>query len=62
LGVGGGLRLVGPNYGNTTNSFPLHSGEIAGLPDRTVIIASGLVVTGLSVTGLLQWWRVRGRR
>jgi hypothetical protein len=52
----------GRTMANTTNSFPLHSDEIACLPGRTVIAASGLVVTGLSVTGLLQWWRIRGRR
>ena len=39
--------------------FPLHSGQIAGLPGRILISASGLVVAVLSVTGVLIWLRKR---
>lgn len=39
--------------------FPLHSGRILGLPGRIMISAMGLVVAGLSVTGVYIWWRKR---
>jgi uncharacterized iron-regulated membrane protein len=39
--------------------FPLHSGRILGLPGRVLISAMGLVVAGLSLTGLVIWWRKR---
>jgi uncharacterized iron-regulated membrane protein len=43
--------------------FPLHSGRILGLPGRILISAMGLVVAGLSLTGVYIWWRKRrGRR
>ncbi len=42
--------------------FPLHSGRILGLPGRILISAMGLVVAGLSVTGLVIWWRKRAAR
>jgi uncharacterized iron-regulated membrane protein len=42
--------------------FPLHSGRILGLPGRVLISAMGLVVAGLSLTGLVIWWRKRGAR
>jgi uncharacterized iron-regulated membrane protein len=37
--------------------FPVHSGRILGLPGRVLISVMGLVVAGLSVTGVLVWWR-----
>jgi uncharacterized iron-regulated membrane protein len=43
--------------------FPLHSGEVFGLPGRLIVCGSGLVPFGLFVTGTLIWWRKRsGRR
>jgi len=40
--------------------FPLHSGRIAGIPGRIFISIMGLVVAGLSVTGVVIWLRRRG--
>ena len=37
--------------------FPLHSGRILGLPGRILISIMGLVVTMLSITGIIIWWR-----
>lgn len=42
--------------------FPLHSGRIAGLPGRILIAAMGLVVAGLSITGVAIWWMKRAAR
>jgi uncharacterized iron-regulated membrane protein len=39
--------------------FPVHSGRILGLPGRILISLMGLVVAGLSVTGIVIWWRKR---
>ena len=36
---------------------PLHSGCIAGLPDRILVVSSGLAVSMLAVTGTLMWLR-----
>ena len=41
--------------------YPLHSGQVAGLPTRLLVLALGLVTCGLSVTGFLPWWRRRAR-
>ncbi len=41
--------------------FPVHSGEVAGLPGRAVICVMGLVVATLSISGVLLWWRKRRR-
>ncbi len=35
--------------------FPLHSGRIAGLPGRILISALGIIVAGLSITGIVIW-------
>jgi len=40
--------------------FPLHSGRIAGVPGRIFISFMGLVVAGLSVTGIVIWLKRRG--
>ncbi|WP_127090843.1 PepSY-associated TM helix domain-containing protein [Aquabacter cavernae] len=42
--------------------FPIHSGRIAGLPGRILIALAGLVVAGLSVTGVAIWWIKRRAR
>jgi uncharacterized iron-regulated membrane protein len=39
--------------------FPVHSGRILGLPGRILISLMGLAVAGLSVTGVVIWWRKR---
>jgi uncharacterized iron-regulated membrane protein len=42
--------------------FPIHSGRILGLPGRILISITGVVVAGLSVTGVFVWWRKRRAR
>lgn len=43
--------------------FPLHNGNIAGLPGRILIAISGVLVAVLSVTGVVIWEKKRrGRR
>lgn len=43
--------------------FPIHSGRILGLPGRILIAVMGVVIAGLSVTGVVIWWKKRaGRR
>jgi uncharacterized iron-regulated membrane protein len=42
--------------------FPLHSGRILGLPGRILISFMGIVVAGLSVTGVVIWWKKRKAR
>lgn len=39
--------------------FPMHNGRIAGLPGRILIAFIGLAVAGLSITGIIIWWRKR---
>ena len=42
--------------------FPIHSGQIFALPGRILICVSGIVVTMLSITGLVIWWKKRKAR
>jgi uncharacterized iron-regulated membrane protein len=43
--------------------FPLHHGNIAGMPGRIAMSISGLLLAVLSVTGVVIWERKRrGRR
>jgi uncharacterized iron-regulated membrane protein len=42
--------------------FPLHSGRILGLPGRILVSLMGLVVAGLTATGVYIWWRKRDGR
>jgi uncharacterized iron-regulated membrane protein len=43
--------------------FPLHTGQVAGLPGRILVCLSGIAVAVLSVTGVVVWWKKRaGRR
>jgi uncharacterized iron-regulated membrane protein len=39
--------------------FPLHSGQILGLPGRIVVCITGLATAMLSITGVLIWTRKR---
>lgn len=39
--------------------FPLHSGQIAGLPGKILISITGLIVAMLSTTGIVIWWKKR---
>jgi uncharacterized iron-regulated membrane protein len=50
--------------GDTFNQaqFPLHSGQIGGLPTRILASATGLAVAMLSVTGIVIWWKKRAGR
>jgi uncharacterized iron-regulated membrane protein len=40
-------------------AFPIHSGEVFGLPGRLIIFATGLMPLALYITGSAQWWRKR---
>jgi len=42
--------------------FPVHSGRILGLPGRILISVMGLVVAGLSATGVYIWYKKRVSR
>ncbi len=42
--------------------FPLHGGAAFGLLGRAIISFTGLAVAGLSVTGLVIWWKKRKGR
>jgi uncharacterized iron-regulated membrane protein len=65
-----GQRLATVSYGSGTAAdkflawqYPLHSGQIAGLPGRILICVAGLAVAALAVTGLVVWGsKRRGRR
>lgn len=37
--------------------FPLHTGQILGLPGRILICLAGVLVLVLSITGVIVWWR-----
>ena len=39
--------------------FPIHSGQLAGLPGRILICVTGLVIALLSITGVYIWWKKR---
>jgi uncharacterized iron-regulated membrane protein len=63
-------RLVGdwvPGQGTVGDifhqlQFPLHSGQIAGLPTRILVSAAGLAAAAFSVTGVVIWWKKRAGR
>ena len=42
--------------------LPLHGGRILGLPGRILMSLMGLAVAGLSITGIVIWWRKRRAR
>lgn len=42
--------------------FPIHSGQVAGLPGRILICVTGLAVAILSITGAYVWWKKRAPR
>lgn len=65
--TGGMLKADVPGTGSWGDrfmalQFPLHSGQIAGLPGKILICLSGLLVAMLSVTGVLIWQRKRQAR
>lgn len=42
--------------------YPLHTGELGGLPWTVTTFIVGLALAAYSVTGVLLWWRRRSRR
>jgi uncharacterized iron-regulated membrane protein len=57
---------TGQRLGNTVTSwlFHLHFGSIAigGWPYRIFVSLMGLVISGLSLTGVFIWWKKRAKR
>jgi uncharacterized iron-regulated membrane protein len=55
---------TGQHAGNTVTTWldALHMAAVGGLPYRMFVSVLGLVVTGLSVTGVLIWMRKRAAR
>ena len=58
---------VGYDHGTTADKvlawqFPLHTGQILGLPGRITISVAGLVAALLSFTGVYIWWKKRKPR
>lgn len=58
------LSAVVPGQGSAGDifmqlQFPIHSGQILGLPGRILIAVMGVVIAGLSVTGVYIWWKKR---
>jgi uncharacterized iron-regulated membrane protein len=64
----GGLKAVDwPSGANGTNTFnnwlvALHMAQVFGLPYRVFVSALGLMVTMLSVTGVVIWLKKRSAR
>lgn len=61
------IRATVPGEGTAGEVFmqmqgPIHGGQIAGLPGRIAVALLGLVITGLSVTGVVIWWKKRQAR
>jgi uncharacterized iron-regulated membrane protein len=52
---------TGDLSGNTFSNWigALHMGHVFGLPWRIFITFMGLVITLLSVTGIVVWWKKR---
>jgi len=42
--------------------YPLHSGEIGGLPTVALVFVLGLVTVGQGATGVYVWWKKRKSR
>ena len=42
--------------------YPLHSGQVIGLPGVLLIFVLGLATAEMSVTGVYLWWKRRGPR
>jgi uncharacterized iron-regulated membrane protein len=64
---GGTIRADIPGQGTAGEVFmqlqaPIHGGSILGLPGRILVCLLGLAIFGLSVTGILVWWRKRAAR
>ena len=43
-------------------TYPVHTGEAAGLPGRMLALASGLLLLGTMLLGATMWWRQRTAR
>ena len=52
-------RLDGAGRLVLRSLYPLHSGQVFGLPSRLLVLLLGLVTAGLAITGVLPWWRRR---
>ena len=55
-------RLDGVGQMVLRSLYPLHSGQVAGLPTRLLVLFLGAATTGLAITGFLPWWRRRRAR
>ena len=58
------LKALEPGTGSAGDvflqaMFPLHSGRIIGLPGRILMSVMGILIAGLSLTGVLIWARKR---
>ncbi|MCX7056490.1 MAG: PepSY-associated TM helix domain-containing protein [Proteobacteria bacterium] len=55
---------TGQNAGTTLNTwlFALHTAEVWGMPFRLFVALIGLLVSGLSITGIYIWWKKRRSR
>jgi uncharacterized iron-regulated membrane protein len=64
----GASVLVDDVYADSTGAkvlratYTIHSGQVGGNLTRWLVIALGILVVEMCVTGLLVWWRKRQRR
>jgi uncharacterized iron-regulated membrane protein len=42
--------------------YPLHSGQVVGLPGQVLVCLLGIATAGLAATGVWVWWRKRAAR
>lgn len=42
--------------------LPIHTGRVAGLAGRIMMVVAGLAIVLLSLTGIVIWWKKRGAR
>ena len=67
---GGVMSTQIPGKGTTGDVFlqlqyPLHTGQVAGMPGRIIVCVGGIVVAVISMTGVLIWfknWQKRNHR
>lgn len=58
------VRVQGPQTASVGDHvlgwlFPVHTGQVFGLPGRTVLVILGIVPTSLYITGGIIWWNRR---